>query len=102
MYTFLFGAQPYTSMFVKISALCMIGQMLFFPFHRESDSDMSDEEPEAHIPGEKQAQHDLLLTSTQAKSRTGFFKQAKKMFPMFPYVEEVLTWDDYGEIIKYV
>ena len=73
-----------------------------FPFHRESDSDMSDEEPEAHIPGEKQAQHDLLLTSTQAKSRTGFFKQAKKMFPMFPYVEEVLTWDDYGEIIKYV
>ena len=63
---------------------------------------MSDEEPEAHIPGEKQAQHDLLLTSTQAKSRSGFFKQAKKMFPMFPYVEEVFKWDDYGEIIKWV
>ncbi|KAF6032670.1 Cpsf100 [Bugula neritina] len=66
----------------------------------DSESELSDEEPEAHIPGEKQDQHDLLLTNTHTKSRSGFFKQAKKMFPMFPYVEEVLKWDQYGEIIK--
>ncbi|KAK0057009.1 cleavage and polyadenylation specificity factor subunit 2, partial [Biomphalaria pfeifferi] len=34
------------------------------------------------------------------KSRTGFFKQAKKSYPMFPFVEEKVKADDYGEIIR--
>ena len=38
----------------------------------------------------------------QGKARTGFFKQAKKAYPMFPMMEERIKWDDYGEIIRYV
>nr|KAG5700899.1 hypothetical protein BaRGS_012306 [Batillaria attramentaria] len=34
------------------------------------------------------------------KSRTGFFKQAKKAYPMFPFHEEKIKWDEYGEIIR--
>jgi len=37
-------------------------------FFRDSDSDLSDEESEAHIPGEKQTQHDLLLAAGQEVS----------------------------------
>jgi len=30
----------------------------------------------------------------------GFFKQAKKAYPMFPFKEEKIKWDEYGEFIK--
>ncbi|RUS90562.1 hypothetical protein EGW08_001650 [Elysia chlorotica] len=36
----------------------------------------------------------------EGKARTGFFKQAKKSYPMFPYVEEKIKSDEYGEIIR--
>ncbi|CAH1791432.1 unnamed protein product, partial [Owenia fusiformis] len=37
----------------------------------------------------------------QTKStKVGFFKQVKKSFPMFPFHEEKVRWDDYGEIIR--
>lgn len=36
----------------------------------------------------------------QAKMKTGFFKQAKKSYPMFPCKEEKIKWDEYGEFIK--
>jgi len=36
----------------------------------------------------------------QAKTKTGFFKQAKKAYPMFPCKEEKIKWDEYGEFIK--
>ncbi|KAJ8309379.1 hypothetical protein KUTeg_014253 [Tegillarca granosa] len=36
----------------------------------------------------------------EGKSRTGFFKQAKKAYPMFPFSEDKIKWDEYGEIIN--
>ena len=36
----------------------------------------------------------------QVKTKTGFFKQAKKAYPMFPCKEEKIKWDEYGEFIK--
>ena len=43
----------------------------------------------------------LLKCVFQSKGRTGFFKQAKKAYPMFPHTEERIKWDEYGEIIRY-
>lgn len=43
--------------------------------------------------------HDLMMKS-EGKSRTGFFKQAKKAYPMFPFSEDKIKWDEYGEIIR--
>ncbi|CAG5133239.1 unnamed protein product, partial [Candidula unifasciata] len=34
------------------------------------------------------------------KARTGFFKQAKKAYPMYPYIEEKVKADEYGEVIR--
>ena len=31
---------------------------------------------------------------------SGFFKSAKKTYPMYPLREEKLKWDDYGEAVK--
>jgi len=42
----------------------------------------------------------IFISYFQGKSRTGFFKQAKKAYPMFPFSEERLKWDEYGEIIR--
>lgn len=40
------------------------------------------------------------MLKSESKARTGFFKQAKKSYPMFPLKEEKVKWDEYGEIIK--
>ncbi|XP_014768570.1 cleavage and polyadenylation specificity factor subunit 2 [Octopus bimaculoides] len=45
------------------------------------------------------AKHDLMMKSDR-NSRSGFFKQAKKAYPMFPFYEERLKWDECGEIIR--
>lgn len=45
------------------------------------------------------AKHDLMMKS-ERNSRSGFFKQAKKSYPMFPFHEERLKWDEFGEIIR--
>ena len=29
----------------------------------------------------------------------GFFKKARKAFPMFPFTENRMKWDDYGELV---
>lgn len=63
------------------------------------ESDIEAEEADVHAPGERQVQHDLLLRG-DAKIRSGFFKQVKRSYPMFPYVEERIKWDEYGEIVK--
>ena len=34
------------------------------------------------------------------KKGTSFFKNAKKSYPMFPFHEERIRWDEYGELIK--
>ena len=34
------------------------------------------------------------------KKGTSFFKHTKKTYPMFPFHEERIRWDEYGELIK--
>jgi cleavage and polyadenylation specificity factor subunit 2 len=36
----------------------------------------------------------------QGKTKQGFFKAARKAYPMFHYHEEKVKWDEYGEIIR--
>ncbi|XP_023227191.1 cleavage and polyadenylation specificity factor subunit 2-like [Centruroides sculpturatus] len=61
-------------------------------------SEGSDDEME--VDGGGKTRHDLMI-NTEGKPRGGgFFKQAKKSYPMFPMREEKIKWDDYGEIIR--
>ncbi|KAH9516014.1 cleavage and polyadenylation specificity factor subunit 2 [Dermatophagoides farinae] len=48
------------------------------------------------------AKHDLMMSSRMdgRLKGGGFFKNAKKSYPMFPCVEKKIKWDDYGEIIN--
>lgn len=43
-----------------------------------------------------------MIKSSSQKQQSGFFKSSKKRYPMFPFYEEKVKYDDYGEIIKYV
>ncbi|PAV88691.1 hypothetical protein WR25_20133 isoform C [Diploscapter pachys] len=43
--------------------------------------------------------HDIML-KWEHQQKSSFFKANKKIYPMFPYVEEKMKWDDYGEIIR--
>ena len=45
--------------------------------------------------------HDLMMPKNEGKLKGGgFFKQAKKSYPMYPAPEKKLKWDEYGEIIR--
>ncbi|XP_014663785.1 PREDICTED: cleavage and polyadenylation specificity factor subunit 2-like [Priapulus caudatus] len=48
----------------------------------------------------KVSKHDLLVKGEGKSRGGGFFKHAKKSYPMFPAYECKIKWDDYGEIIK--
>ncbi|XP_035223144.1 cleavage and polyadenylation specificity factor subunit 2-like, partial [Stegodyphus dumicola] len=64
-------------------------------------SDSSEEsEDELEIDRGGNARHDLMMKLEGKPRGGGFFKQAKKSYPMFPIKEEKIKWDDYGEIIK--
>lgn len=70
---------------------------------REIELEVSDSsegsDDEMEVDGGK-TRHDLMI-NTEGKPRGGgFFKQAKKSYPMFPMREEKIKWDDYGEIIR--
>ncbi|KHN82608.1 putative cleavage and polyadenylation specificity factor subunit 2 [Toxocara canis] len=47
----------------------------------------------------EQRSHDIMWRWEQ-QQKSSFFKQNKKAFPVFPYIEEKTRWDDYGEIIR--
>ncbi|VDM96391.1 unnamed protein product [Thelazia callipaeda] len=47
----------------------------------------------------EQRSHDIMWKWEQ-QQKSSFFKQSKKSFPIFPYIEEKTRWDDYGEIIR--
>ncbi|XP_074663107.1 cleavage and polyadenylation specificity factor subunit 2-like [Tubulanus polymorphus] len=57
------------------------------------ESDMEVDEEQTNI------RHDLM--AAEGKSKMGFFKTAKKSYPMFPFTEERIRWDDYGEIVRH-
>lgn len=64
-------------------------------------SDSEDEQEIAALKGK----HDLLVVKTegiktQGASGGSFFKSTKKQYPMFPFYEEKIKFDEYGEIIK--
>lgn len=64
-------------------------------------SDSSEEsEDEMELDRDGKARHDLMIKNEGKTKGGGFFKQAKKSYPMFPVKEEKIKWDDYGEIIK--
>ena len=44
--------------------------------------------------------HDILM-KPEIKKQTGFFKSNKSKYPMFPFHEEKIKYDDYGEVIRY-
>uniref|UniRef100_UPI00358E8751 cleavage and polyadenylation specificity factor subunit 2 n=1 Tax=Myxine glutinosa TaxID=7769 RepID=UPI00358E8751 len=69
---------------------------------REDDVDSSDEsdmEVDGEHPSVLKTKHDLMMKNESSR-KGSFFKQAKKAYPMFPFVEEKIKWDDYGEIIR--
>ncbi|GMR31083.1 hypothetical protein PMAYCL1PPCAC_01278 [Pristionchus mayeri] len=41
-----------------------------------------------------------IIQKWEHTQKASFFKQNKKSFPMFGYVEERVKWDDYGEVIR--
>ncbi|KRT83012.1 hypothetical protein AMK59_3147, partial [Oryctes borbonicus] len=43
--------------------------------------------------------HDIVIKQ-EGKIHGGFFKATKKQYPMFPFTEDKIKCDDYGEIIK--
>jgi cleavage and polyadenylation specificity factor subunit 2 len=62
---------------------------------KEMEEEDSDDEEEQT----QEKTHDLLMKEGSLKQR-GFFKQASKSFPMYPYIENKVKYDDYGEIIN--
>jgi cleavage and polyadenylation specificity factor subunit 2 len=65
-------------------------------------SDESDNDGEMDVSMAAYAtktRHDLMLKN-EGKTKTGFFKQAKKSYPMFPCKEEKVKWDEYGEFVN--
>uniref|UniRef100_A0A182T530 Cleavage and polyadenylation specificity factor subunit 2 n=1 Tax=Anopheles maculatus TaxID=74869 RepID=A0A182T530_9DIPT len=61
----------------------------------ESSSD-SDSELEMNVITGK---HDIVVRP-EGRSHTGFFKSSKKNYAMFPFHEEKIKFDEYGEIIQ--
>ena len=60
----------------------------------------------------KVVKHDIIMKSTSSSvqettlglalgaQKQSFFKSTKSKYPMFPFHEKKIKWDDYGEIIK--
>lgn len=64
--------------------------------NEDAESD-SDDDIEMSII--TKGRHDIVIKQ-EGKIGGGFFKATKKQHPMFPYKEEKVKCDDYGEIIK--
>lgn len=61
----------------------------------ESSSD-SDDDLEMNIITGK---HDIVVRP-EGRAHTGFFKSSRKQHVMFPFHEDKIKWDDYGEIVQ--
>ncbi|KAK0084884.1 hypothetical protein PV326_006112, partial [Microctonus aethiopoides] len=62
----------------------------------ETDDISSGSDDEIEVGGGR-GKHDLLV---KQETKQGFFKQSKKQHPMYPFVEEKIKNDEYGEIIR--
>lgn len=65
-------------------------------FVRDDDSD-SDSDIEMSVISK--GRHDIVIKQ-EGKISGGFFKVTKKMHPMYPFHEDKIKCDEYGEIIK--
>lgn len=70
--------------------------MLLFVFSEEADSE-SDDDIEMSIISK--GRHDIVIKQ-EGKLTGGFFKVTKKQYPMYPFHEDKIKCDEYGEIIK--
>lgn len=72
-------------------------QCTYFTYCREEAalSSESDDELEMSVIGK----HDIVVKQ-EGKLSTGFFKSMRKQHPMFPFYEEKIKCDEYGEIIR--
>ncbi len=84
---------------VMADSLVPLSFFLFFRAREEMESSSESEAEESEEPKKVTTKHDLMFKS-EAKARSGFFKQARKTFPLFPVKEEKIKWDDYGEFIR--
>lgn len=62
----------------------------------EPSSDSDDDDIEMNVITGK---HDIVVRP-QGRATTGFFKSSRKQYAMFPFHEEKVRHDDYGEIIQ--
>lgn len=62
----------------------------------EEPSSDSDDDIEMNVITGK---HDIVVRP-QGRATTGFFKSSKKQYAMFPFQEDKIRHDDYGEIIQ--
>lgn len=67
-----------------------------FCFSAEIESD-SDDDIEMSVISK--GRHDIVIKQ-EGKLSSGFFKATKKQHPMFPFHEDKIKSDDYGEIVK--
>eukprot|EP00112_Aurelia_sp_Birch-Aquarium-sp1_P022238 Seg62.8 transcript_id=Seg62.8/GoldUCD/mRNA.D3Y31 product="Cleavage and polyadenylation specificity factor subunit 2" protein_id=Seg62.8/GoldUCD/D3Y31 len=68
-------------------------------YDEESESESEEEETFGAMNNGMKSKYDLMVSDDKLRAKGNFFKQAKA-FPMFPFKEERLKWDDYGEIIR--
>ena len=66
------------------------------------DESSSDEEMDVSTSGPS-VKRDIIAKpehQRQKSGHTGFFKEAKNKFPMYPYHPEHIKWDEYGEFVR--
>lgn len=64
-----------------------------------SSDDDADDDIATLGPLNGDTKHDIMKIA-ESKAKSGFFKHTRKIYPMFPFREELIKWDDYGQIIK--
>lgn len=63
------------------------------------DPDLSSDSEDELESAVSKGKHDLLVKS-EVKTHPGFFKSSKKQFPLFPFFEDKIKYDEYGELIR--
>ncbi|KAJ8973068.1 hypothetical protein NQ317_004405 [Molorchus minor] len=63
------------------------------------DEDESDSDDDIEMSVTSKGRHDIVIKQ-EGKMSGGFFKVTKKLHPMYPFHEDKIKYDEYGEIIK--
>ncbi|RZC33435.1 cleavage and polyadenylation specificity factor subunit 2 [Asbolus verrucosus] len=67
--------------------------------HTNRDNDESDSDDDIEMSVISKGRHDIVIKQ-EGKTSGGFFKVTKKQYPIYPFHEEKIKCDEYGEIIK--